>query len=41
MKLVLATRNQGKVREISEMLKAQNGIELLSLHSYPDAARCR
>ena len=37
MKLVLATRNQGKVREIGEMLKAQNGIELLSLHSYPDA----
>lgn len=37
MKLVLATRNQGKVREIGEMLKARNGIELLSLHSYPDA----
>ena len=37
MKLVLATRNQGKVREIGEMLKAQNGIELLSLRSYPDA----
>ena len=37
MKLVLATRNQGKVREIGEMLKAQSGIELLSLHSYPDA----
>ena len=37
MKLVLATRNQGKVREIDEMLKAQSGIELLSLHSYPDA----
>ena len=37
MKLVLATQNQGKVREIGDMLKAQNGIELLSLHSYPDA----
>ena len=37
MKLVLATRNQGKVREIDEILKDQNGIELLSLHNYPDA----
>ena len=37
MKLVLATRNQGKVREISEILKDQNGIELLSLRNYPDA----
>ena len=37
MKLVLATRNQGKVQEIGEMLKAQNGIELLSLCNYPDA----
>lgn len=37
MKLVLATRNQGKVREIGEMLKDQNGIQLLSLRSYPDA----
>ena len=37
MKLVLATRNQGKVREIDAMLKAQNGIELLSLRNYPDA----
>ena len=37
MKLVLATRNQGKVREIGEILKDQNGIELLSLRNYPDA----
>ena len=37
MKLVLATRNQGKIREIGEMLKDQNGIELLSLRNYPDA----
>ncbi len=37
MKLVLATRNQGKVREISKILKSQNGIELLSIRNYPDA----
>ena len=37
MKLVLATRNQGKVREIGEILKDQNGLELLSLRNYPDA----
>ena len=37
MKLVLATRNQGKVREISDILKNQNGIELLSLRNFPDA----
>ena len=37
MKLVLATRNQDKVREISEILKIEDGIELLSLHNYPDA----
>ena len=37
MKLVLATRNNGKVREISEMLEAQTELQLLSLHSYPDA----
>ena len=37
MKLVLATRNEGKVREIAEILKDQNGIELLSLRNYPDA----
>ena len=37
MKLVLATRNQGKVREIGEILKDENGLELLSLCNYPDA----
>ena len=37
MKLVLATRNQGKVREIGEILKDRDGIELLSLRNYPDA----
>ena len=37
MKLLLATRNQGKVREIGEILKDQNEIELLSLRNYPDA----
>ena len=37
MKLVLATRNEGKVREIGELLKDQNGVELLSLRNYPDA----
>ena len=37
MKLVLATRNEGKVREIGEILKDENGIELLSLQNYPNA----
>ena len=37
MKLVLATRNEGKVREIGEILKDQTGIEFLSLRNYPDA----
>ncbi len=37
MKLVLATRNQGKVREIGEILSDQNEIELLSLRNYPEA----
>ena len=37
MKLVLATGNQGKVREIGEILQGQSGIELLSLRNYPDA----
>ena len=37
MKLVLATRNQGKVREIGELLKDQSNIELLSNRNYPDA----
>ncbi|OPX84323.1 MAG: Non-canonical purine NTP pyrophosphatase [Pelotomaculum sp. PtaB.Bin104] len=34
MKLVLATRNKGKVREMSEML-AVYGIEVLSLDEFP------
>lgn len=37
MKLVLATRNNSKVREISEMLEAKTELQFLSLHSYPDA----
>ena len=37
MKLVLATRNEGKVREIGEILIDQTGIEFLSLRNYPDA----
>lgn len=41
MKLVLATRNPGKVRELSKMLHTatnnKKGIEVLSLESYPDA----
>lgn len=37
MKLLLATRNEGKVREIGKILQDQGGIELLSLRSYPDA----
>jgi len=34
MKLVLATNNKGKVREMSEMLAA-HGIEVLSLNEFP------
>ena len=41
MKLVLATRNQGKVRELTEMLRVEENteqqIEVISLESYPDA----
>lgn len=37
MKLVLATRNEGKIREIGEILQDQTEIELLSLRNYPDA----
>ena len=37
MKLVLATRNEGKVREIGELLKDQKRVEFLSLRSYPNA----
>ena len=41
MKLVLATRNQGKVRELTDMLSgradSERQIEVISLESYPDA----
>ena len=41
MKLVLATRNQGKVRELTNMLcgeaTSKQQIEVISLDSYPDA----
>jgi XTP/dITP diphosphohydrolase len=41
MKLVLATRNQGKVKELTEMLRVEENskqqIEVISLESYPDA----
>ena len=41
MKLVLATRNQGKVKELTEMLcletTSKQQIEVISLESYPDA----
>ena len=41
MKLILATRNQGKVRELTDMLCSEAGskqqIEVISLENYPDA----
>ena len=43
MKLVLATRNQGKVRELTDMLSSSRDgscaypIEVISLENYPDA----
>lgn len=41
MKLILATRNQGKVRELTNMLYGEASstqqIEVISLESYPDA----
>lgn len=41
MKLVLATHNQGKVRELTEMLRSGadtlQQIEVISLKAYPDA----
>lgn len=37
MKQVLATRNLGKVRELTEMLNDCRGIEVLSLADFPDA----
>ncbi len=40
MKLILATRNQGKVRELTNMLcgeaSSKQQIEVISLESYPD-----
>lgn len=36
MKQVLATRNLGKVRELTEMLDDCRGIEVLSLADFPD-----
>ena len=37
MKLVLATRNRGKVRELGEMLSDQCDIQILSLSDFPEA----
>ena len=41
MKLVLATHNQGKVKELTKMLRSDAGtlqqIEVVSLKAYPDA----
>lgn len=37
MKLVLATRNLGKVRELSDMLSQQCNIEVLSMRDFPEA----
>ena len=41
MKLILATRNQGKVRELTNMLcgetSSKQQVEVISLESYPDA----
>ncbi len=41
MKLVLATRNQGKVRELMKMLHNRTGagepVEIISLQNFPDA----
>ena len=37
MKLVLATRNLGKVRELSKMLSDQRTIEILSVKDFPEA----
>ena len=36
MKLVLATRNKGKIAEIKEILADFQAIELLSLADFPD-----
>jgi XTP/dITP diphosphohydrolase len=37
MKLVLATRNLGKVRELSEMLGNRHNISILSMNDFPNA----
>ncbi len=37
MKLVLATRNLGKVQELSELLSDQSTIEVLSIKDFPKA----
>lgn len=37
MKLVLATRNPGKVRELAEMLRSGSDVAVLSLEDYPGA----
>ena len=37
MKLVLATRNIGKVRELSDMLRHERGIEVLCMKDFPEA----
>ena len=37
MKLVLATRNLGKVRELSEMLGNRRDIKILSIKDFPNA----
>ncbi|MDE0040996.1 MAG: XTP/dITP diphosphatase [Candidatus Poribacteria bacterium] len=37
MKLVLATRNLGKVRELSDMLSDQSAIEVLCMKDFPEA----
>jgi XTP/dITP diphosphohydrolase len=37
MKLVIATKNRNKIREIESILSGVDGIELVSLLSFPDA----
>src|SRR3972149_8360046 len=44
MKIVLATRNQGKIEEIRSLLKGEEtsgGIEICSLKDYPDVPEIR
>jgi len=40
MRIVLATRNQGKVRELQAMLEGK-GIEVLGLESFPQIGEKR